>query len=498
MAVAKTLLKTVNRRRRAGLLLHPTSLPGPLSNGDIGHEAYRFIEFLHASGFKVWQMLPLGATYDDKSPYQCSSAHAGNPLLISLDWLEDIGWLKPDNEQRDVSSTDYRLACLQQAAQHFYQMQQPEWTQRINEFSREHADWLDDYALFMALKKQYLNQPWYEWPEALRNREKDALENARQALGENIKQNIFEQFVFFTQWHEVRQYAREHDIEIFGDTPIFVAKDSADVWAQRENFLMDGAGEMTVVSGVPPDAFSETGQRWGNPLYDWDYMQKTDFAWWKARIKTQLALFDIIRFDHFRGLEACWQIPQEDETAINGKWAKVPGKEMLSAMFKQFDYLPLVAEDLGVITDEVIKLKNDFNLPGMKVLQFAFDGNNNNPHLPHCHEPGDVVYTGTHDNDTTLGWLRDEQSHSQAYFSDYLDSTAGSDEQQVLSMIRLAMSSVAFLSVIPMQDLLLLDTTARMNTPGTVEGNWLWRFDWQQVRPETVDKIHHFMMVYRR
>lgn len=490
--------KVASRQRRAGVLLHPTSLPGDLGHGDFGHEAYRFIEFLHKCGFKVWQMLPLGPTHDDKSPYQCLSTHAGNPLLISLDWLEDRGWL--DRKKISIKKTDenYRLTCLQQAASIFHQLDDTVWKARILDFTIKHASWLDDYALFIALKKRHQDKPWYDWPGTVRHRDAAALDEVKQDLPDVINQVLFEQFVFFTQWQEIRAYAAKHEVELFGDIPIFVARDSADVWAQRENFLMDKDGAMAFVAGVPPDAFSDTGQRWGNPLYDWEYMQATGFNWWKDRFHTQLELFDMIRIDHFRGLEACWQIPQDDETAINGNWVEVPGREMLRELFETFHHLPLVAEDLGVITDQVIALKKSFNLPGMKVLQFAFDGNSNNPHLPHCHEPDDVVYTGTHDNDTTLGWISDEYNYNRDYFEDYTGSSIESAEQGVLSMIRLAMSSVSFLCVLPMQDVLMLDSSARMNTPGTVGENWGWRFEWQQARPEIIEKLSHLMRLYQR
>ena len=495
---AHTFPRSVDRRRRAGILLHPTSLPGDLGNGDIGHQAYRFIEFLHSHGFKVWQMLPLGPTHADKSPYQSLSSHAGNPLLISLEWLEDKGWL--DRKKLRISETEesYRLCCLRQAAENFYQMDDDIWTNRIAEFTKEHASWLDDYTLFIALKSRYQNMPWYEWPETVRHRETIALDEARLELQAIIQQTIFEQFVFFTQWQEIRDYARRHEVELFGDMPIFVARDSADVWAQRENFLIDKDGDMAFIAGVPPDAFSETGQRWGNPLYNWDHMQSTNFSWWKDRFSTQLRLFDIVRIDHFRGLQACWQIPEEDETAINGSWIEVPGREMLSDLFETIDCLPLIAEDLGVITDQVIELKTDFNLPGMKVLQFAFDGNNNNPHLPHRHGIDDVVYTGTHDNDTTLGWMSDESNYNRSYFEEYTGLNIELAEQGVLSMIRMAMSSVSFLCVLPMQDVLMLDSASRMNTPGTVEDNWQWRFEWQQVRPEMTEKLSRLMKLYNR
>lgn len=488
----------LQRTRRSGVLLHPTSLPHTQGNGDIGHQAYRFIEFLSAAGFKVWQMLPLGPTHEDKSPYQCLSSHAGNPLLISLDWLEDKGWLERDSIAKTESNDDYRMSCLHQACKKFYQIADASWLSEISEFIKLHAYWLDDYALFMAFKSLYQNKPWYEWPEPARHHDKSSLDAAREDLHINLQQTIFEQFIFFRQWSEIRDYAHKHGIELFGDMPIFVAHDSADVWMQRENFLMDADGGMLFISGVPPDAFSDTGQRWGNPLYNWDYMKASGFSWWKDRFKTQLELFDLIRIDHFRGLQACWQIPEDEETAINGKWVEVPGKELLKELYQTFDYLPLVAEDLGVITEEVIKLKKEFNLPGMKVLQFAFDGNNTNPHLPHQHDVNDVVYTGTHDNDTTLGWISDVSNYNRKYFEDYTGININDPEAGVWQMIRMAMSSVSFLCVLPLQDILMLDSGARMNTPGTVGNNWSWRCEWTQIKPEIIEKIAQFVKVYQR
>ena len=487
-----------NRQRAAGVLLHPTSLPGATDNGDIGHQAYRFIEFLHACGFKVWQMLPLGPTHDDKSPYQCLSSHAGNPSLISLDWLEDKGWLERKKIKLKETDENYRFECLQFAADYFYQTNDEFWTNSIHEFAEEHKSWLDDYTLFMAFKKRYQNKPWYDWPNPVRHCDTETLNDARRDLHTSIKLTIFEQFIFFTQWHEVRDYAKKYEVQLFGDMPIFVARDSADVWAQRENFLINSDGEMELIAGVPPDAFSDVGQRWGNPLYDWTHLQSTSFSWWKERFNTQLKLFDLLRIDHFRGLQACWQIPQEDETAINGNWVEVPGDELLNELFETFHYLPLVAEDLGVITEKVIELKKRFNLPGMKVLQFAFDGNNKNPHLPHNHNVNDVVYIGTHDNDTTMGWLHDEKKYNKAYFEEYTNIKINSDKQATWSMIRLAMSSVSFLCVIPMQDVLMLDSSARMNIPGTITNNWKWRFEWQQVDPKSNDKFHRLINLYQR
>ena len=498
MTVDNTHCKTVNRQRRAGVLLHPTSLPGELLNGDIGHQAYRFIEFLQQSGFKVWQVLPLGPTHDDKSPYQCLSSHAGNPHLISLAWLEDKHWLNKQDIKTSITNNMYRNECLKQAGDNFYLLDDKKWRTAINEFTQKHDFWLDDYALFIALKIKYENTPWYEWPQEICHRDTIELTKARIELADVIKQIKFEQFVFFTQWHEVRVYAKNHGIEIFGDIPIFVARDSSDVWAQRENFLMNLDGDMSFVSGVPPDAFSDTGQRWGNPLYDWEYMKKTQFSWWKQRFESQLELFDLIRIDHFRGLVACWQIPNDEETAINGKWVDVPGKELLAELFKSLPSLSMVAEDLGVITDDVIRLKKSFNLPGMKVLQFAFDGNNENPHLPHHHDVDDLVYTGTHDNDTTLGWASNESNYNKDYLNKYAGVNLTSYEQKAYTLMQMAMASVSFLCVIPFQDVLMLDSSARMNTPGTIGGNWDWRFEWDQLDPEVTEKLKTFMNVYQR
>ncbi|VAW88154.1 4-alpha-glucanotransferase (amylomaltase) [hydrothermal vent metagenome] len=481
------------KQRSAGILLHPTSLPGPLLSGDIGHNAYRFIEFLNGIGIKVWQMLPLGPTHEDRSPYQCLSAHAANPELISLDWLVDRQWLELASITLPLDDKGYRGACLLQAKANFYQQQCEEWFAQLAIFKKGQVAWLEDYALYVALKKKYRGAAWFAWPAKLAQRDMAAMSASIAQLSDEIEQVIFEQFVFFTQWHELHEYAARHDVKLFGDMPIFVAHDSADVWASRQNFLMDKNGVMPFVAGVPPDAFSETGQRWGNPLYDWEYMASDDFEWWKGRFATQLTLFDLIRIDHFRGLEACWMIPADEDTAMNGHWQKTPGDELLAALFESFPYLPLVAEDLGVITDEVIALKNSYLLPGMKVLQFAFDGNNDNPHLPHHQLNNDLVYTGTHDNDTTLGWACDENSYNRTFFEQYAGCGGASVEEKVHVMLRMAMASPSCLAVIPMQDLLMLGSEARMNVPGTVGDNWQWRFEWSQLKPEMVDSIKHYI-----
>ena len=490
--------ESINKTRCAGVLLHPTSLPGPLANGDIGHEAYRFIEFLHSNGIKVWQMLPLGATHEDKSPYQCLSAHAGNPALISLDWLVDRNWLELECISQAKTHEKFRVYCLRQAEERFYREAGEEWWGRLEDFKKLHEFWLNDYALFMVLKNKYQSQAWYLWPDAVRQRDPQALHEATEELSEEIDQVIFEQFIFFTQWHEVRDYAARHEVKLFGDIPIFVARDSADVWAKRKNFMVNNDGVMDYVAGVPPDAFSDTGQRWGNPLYNWEYMQDNEFHWWKSRFTTQLELFDLVRLDHFRGLDACWEIPTDEETAVNGKWQDVPGKELLTTLYESFHPLPLIAEDLGIITDRVSELKDSFGLPGMKVLQFAFDGNTSNPHLPHQHKHDDVIYTGTHDNNTTLGWIKDEKAYSKEFFTEYSGCRSDLAEEKLMVMLRMALSSVSFLCIFPMQDLLMLDSEARMNTPGTVGDNWVWRFDWQQVEPEVIGNLSRLITLYQR
>ena len=488
----------MNKSRCAGILLHPTSLPGPLSGGDIGHEAYRFVEFLHACGIKVWQMLPLCPPHENLSPYQCFSAHAGNSFLISLDWLADRGWLDREDIRHPETDHLYRSICLKRAYDNFIQAPGVEWRRRLEAFRLQNQSWLDDFALFVGLKQRYEMAPWYQWPSALRQRNEAALLQAAGELSQEIDQTVFEQFIFFTQWHEIREYAARHDVRIFGDMPLFISHDSADVWANRENFQVSEDGSMTFVSGVPPDAFSPTGQKWGNPLYDWEYMQRDGFKWWKDRLGTLLQLFDLIRVDHFRGLDACWEIPAEDETAINGHWRDVPGKALLIALHDCYPSLPLVAEDLGVITDRVNDLKKTFDLPGMKVLQFAFDGSSANPHLPHQHRRSDLVYTGTHDNDTTFGWIKDEENYNKEFFFAYSGCRSDSAEERMLAMLRMALSSVSFLCILPMQDILLLDSSARMNRPGTVCGNWTWRFSWQQVSPERTEQLTRLIALYQR
>jgi len=481
-------------QRRAGVLLHITSLPGQGETGDLGSSARHFVNFLQDSGLTLWQTLPIGATQSDGSPYQSVSVHAGNPRLIALEPLVEKGWLSGQLlEQESLSDQDKRNALA--AAWHgFNQDADPSDRSALHLFRAERQAWLEDYLLFQALHDE-LQRGWWEWPSALRHREPEALIKASTRLAKKIDYLCFEQFLFFQQWMALKQYANERGVLLFGDMPIFVAHDSAEVWSQQAMFLLDDEGHPTVVAGVPPDCFSELGQRWGNPLYRWDLMQQDDFAFWVARMKTQLQLFDLIRIDHFRGFEAYWEIPAEEENAVRGHWVKAPGDALFERLHEVYDPLPLVAEDLGIITAEVNALRKKYRLPGMKILQFAFSGEADNPYLPFNHTENSVVYTGTHDNDTTLGWYLSLDCETRQYVDEYLGR---SQEIMPWPLIRSALASSARLAVLPMQDLLALDGTHRMNLPGTVEGNWCWRFSWDQVEPDLAARLHRRVKMYGR
>lgn len=479
------------RRRQAGLLLHPTSLPGPWANGDLGAEAYRFVDFLIAAGQSVWQLLPLGPTNGGGSPYQCFSAHAGNPLLVSMELLVDWGWLEPNYTPQNES----KIELLGHALKRFRVRGNESEQTDFECFKRENSAWLEDFALYSVLKEVNGRLAWNEWPAPLRDRESGALELVRETHADSIELVRFEQYVFFKQWHDLKRYANERGITIFGDLPIFVAHDSADVWAQRHCFLLDTEGRPRVVAGVPPDYFSETGQRWGNPHYDWSWMESNGFRWWHERIESQLKLFDLIRIDHFRGFESYWEIPAEEETAIKGHWVKAPGDAFFASLRKEFDPLPVIAEDLGIITDEVLALRTKYALPGMKILHFAFDGGANNPYLPHNIEPNSVIYTGTHDNDTTLGWYEALETEHQEYLIEYLGQPG---ESMPWPLITAAYASVANLAVVPVQDILELGSEHRMNTPGTSEGNWKWRLDWSMAKPGLAERLRRKSEIYGR
>lgn len=489
--------QSVLDHRRAGVLLHLASLPGKQHIGNLGIEARNFIHFMIDSGLSVWQMLPLGPTHADGSPYQCLSAHAGNPEFIDLEALLEQGWLvEQDIEKLEKGNSIQPLLNI--ASERFFAQQEEDWLIKFEDFREKHAYWLSDYALYIALKKNHHNSAWTDWPTPLKHRDPAALSQARQQNRQLIRQIEFTQFIFFHQWHTLRDYANQRGVKLFGDIPIYVSMDSAEVWAERDNFLIDNDGNCNYVAGVPPDAFSDLGQRWGNPLFDWEQQQQQDFKWWIGRFKTQLELFDFIRLDHFRGLQACWHIPASEQDAINGFWVESPGDALLKSLTLYFHTLPLIAEDLGLITPEVRALRDDFNLPGMAILQFAFDGDNENLYLPHNHNSNSVVYTGTHDNDTTLGWYQNLDGLAKAQLKNYLGVNRQHSLDMPWVMNRMALASVARLAMLPMQDLLSLDSMHRMNTPGTVEGNWQWRFEWSQLWPTLSVDLKKIVELYGR
>ena len=485
----------VFRQRRAGLLLHPTSLPGTIGNGELGPDAYRFVDWLAHCGVRVWQMLPLGPTHEDLSPYQCMSVHAGNFRLISLQQLVELGWLDHAALDPHADIDTQRKVRLVAAHNGFLRHAGDDEREAFRDFVTRHGHWLEDFAFYQALRADANGAPWFEWPAPLRDREPGALEREHRRLAGAIEQARFEQYLFFRHWQQLRRYANDRGILLFGDVPIFVAHDSADVWAHREWFELDEEGRLLVVAGVPPDYFSETGQRWGNPHYRWDRLAADGFRWWIDRLRTQLDLFDLLRIDHFRGFEAYWEIDAREETAVNGHWVPGPGAAFFEALRDALGDLPLVAEDLGVITPEVTALRERFGLPGMKILQFAFDGNAGNPYLPHNHEPLSVVYTGTHDNNTTLGWYDEQPDGQRHHLYHYFGHPA---DPMPWLLIRAALASVARLAVVPLQDVLGLDAAHRMNTPGVTEGNWRWRFDWEQLHEEHTQRLRDMVGLYGR
>lgn len=463
-------------QRRAGILLHPTSLPGPYRVGILDGNAYQFVDFLAQCQFKVWQILPLCPVYNDGSPYNSTSAFAGNPDLISVKLLYADFFDKQDMSE----PTDYD--CKRQQLYSAYLEFQDHSQQHIQEsfeaFIRDNQFWLDDFALFSTLYNTNNQVHWNQWPDEQRQKSLEACQQIKEKHKDQFQYVLFEQFVFFYQWQKLKQYTNSKNIEIIGDIPIFVSDNSADVWSFQNLFKIDQEGNPVVVAGVPPDYFSATGQRWGNPLYDWDAMENDDFSWWLERMSHALKLFDCVRIDHFRGFSACWEIPANEPTAINGQWVSTPGQKLLAKLNGQFGKLPIIAEDLGIITEDVEKLRDDFNLPGMKILQFAYDSDAHNPYLPHNHIQKCVVYTGTHDNDTSLGWFVAATPATKQRLNEYM---AWPKEPMPWPLIKSALGSVAKLAVIPMQDILSLDSGCRMNTPGTTTGNWQWRFQWQQI-----------------
>ena len=484
--------------RSSGILLHPTSFPGDYGIGALSSAAAgRWLDWLESAGQKLWQVLPLGHTGYGDSPYQSFSAFAGNPLLISLEELTREGLL---DEQLLVQAPDFprdtvdfgwiyvwKWVVLRSAYARYVQAARPEQRADFSAFQDKNKSWLPDYALFMALKDKHDGAPWNTWPQPYRQRDGAALDQARQELAQGISLYEFTQWVFWRQWRIVHDAAHERGISIIGDLPIFVALDSADVWANPELFTLNPDGSPQAVAGVPPDYFSATGQLWGNPLYRWDVMRQDGFAWWLERFRATFAAVDIVRVDHFRGFEAYWEVPGDAETAINGQWVKAPGQDLLRAVRLAFPDGRIIAEDLGVITPEVEALRDEFGLPGMKVLQFAFDGDADNPYLPHTYNRNAIVYTGTHDNDTTRGWFQSSPPERQDAVRRYL---ACDDAAVTYALIDAAWRSRADVAIIPLQDALDLGSVARMNTPGTLGGrNWGWRYSDADLSPVVAERL---------
>ena len=491
--------------RASGVLLHPTSLPGPHGSGDFGANAYHFVDGLVAAGQKLWQILPLGGIGPGNSPYMSTSAFAGNVLLIDLAELQRRGWLTAEEitppaglaEQRlnFASVVPFRMDRLARAAQRFAAQASAEERADLQAFCERHADWLPEHVLFMTLAEQHNWRDWSSWDAPLAARNPVALAAARQIHAERIAFWTFCQWCFFRQWLALKAYANGKGIAVIGDAPIFIAHQSAEVWARPELFQLDARGRPSVVAGVPPDVFSETGQRWGNPLYRWEAHARDGYAWWVQRIRRIFELVDIVRIDHFRGFAGYWEIPASEATAVKGRWLPGPGEALFEAIARELGALPIIAEDLGVITPDVVALRRQFAFPGMRILQFAFEGGSGNAYLPHNHEPDTVVYTGTHDNDTTPGWWHSLDEPQRARVRDYLGSAA---HEIHWDLIRAACASVADTVVHPMQDVLGLGGEHRMNRPGRGEGYWEWRFAWSQVRPEHAQRLAHLAQLYRR
>lgn len=476
----------MTQARQAGVLMHITSLP----EGNLGPDAYRFVDTLVEMGVSVWQTLPVNQPHDDQSPYQSVSAHAGHSGMISARQLLKDGLCLPNEVTMPLPSLMTKVMFRVQSGGgltvNFDGLTWPGFAR----FCQTQQYWLEDFALFLCLREQHDHQSWHSWPQAYRMHDHQALQAYSVANQEKLTLIKFTQYVFFQQWAQLKVYANQRGIQLFGDIPIFVAYDSADVWAHPDWFKLDADLNMTVVAGVPPDYFSETGQRWGNPHYDWQAMQADGFSWWLGRIDIQSQLFDVLRIDHFRGLQAAWEIPAHEPTAMNGAWQEAPGHALLQAIRQAYPQLSLVAEDLGIITADVDALRHAFDLPGMKILQFAFGGGEDNPYLPENIEENSVAYTGTHDNDTTLGWYQAAPEHVRNHLHYYLKQE---HPDMPNALIQLTFNSIARLAIVPIQDILALDSQSRMNMPGTTEGNWRWHMQWSQLTDEKKQSFRHLV-----
>jgi 4-alpha-glucanotransferase len=492
-------------KRTSGILLHPTSLPGPYGVGDIGPRAHRWVEFLSGAGCGLWQVLPIGPTGYADSPYQCFSSFAGNPLLISVDALLKDDLLHPDDLYDHPcfpeDGVDYgqvipwKAGVLDRSFIRFQHIHSAQLAEEMAEFQAKQAAWLDDFALFMAIKEAHGGAPWPTWEKPLRERQSEALAEARHKYDVAIQRQIYRQFLFFRQWSKLREHAHQKNIQIIGDIPIFVAHDSADVWANTHLFFLEKDGTPTFVAGVPPDYFSPTGQLWGNPLYRWEVHAADGYEWWLQRIKATLEMVDIVRIDHFRGFAGYWEVPGDAKTAEIGRWVPGPGKHLFHKIRQSLGDLPIIAEDLGVITPDVVDLRDSFNLPGMRIFQFAFGSDPADPFLPHNYVSNCVVYTGTHDNDTVCGWYERVPEKEKAFYRQYMDRDGSN---VAWDMIRGVWSSVAVFGLAPMQDFLNLGNEARMNYPGNPSGNWMWRMPTKAQSPELQAKIKEINYLYSR
>ena len=471
--------------RRAGVLLHPSSLPGDGHCGTFGADARKFIDLISSAGLQIWQVLPLGPTHADGCPYQSLSVHAGNPELIDLQWLVERGWLKPAEAAQGAHSAALKHSALDRASERFA-ASGGSMAAEYAAFVDGASFWLEDYLRFRAFREEQGGRPWTSWPEPLRHQDPVACEEEAVRLADRIDTLRFHQFVFACQWHELRRYANERGVLLFGDIPIYVHMESADVWAHQSMFDLGDDGLPLTVTGVPPDYFCAEGQLWGNPQYDWRQMEATGFEWWLQRFASAAQQFDIARIDHFRALQAYWEIPAQATSAREGRWVPAPGRALLAAVQARQPGLCLVAENLGTIDDDVEALRAAFGLPGMLILHFAFDGNPENPYLSHRHGEGDIVYTGTHDNNTTLGWFESLDDATRARVYEYFGNP---EEAMPWMLINQAMASRANTAIVPWQDFLGLDGAHRMNTPGTRTGNWQWRFTWDQVPDQLADSI---------
>lgn len=480
-------------QRRTGILLPVTALPDMAQTG-VFDDACRFIDWLADAGVGIWQILPMGPPHNDGSPYLALSSHAGNPDYIGLSWLADNGLIAAPVDTK-CSNNSARCTAIDQALQTLTAPNPSGWYPTYAQFLRDNAYWLDEFSLFSALREEHDFNSWLNWPSPLRDRVPEALDAARTRLAQRIRHIQCQQFLFFQQWQEIHRYAQERNIIIFGDMPLFVAFDSADVWANRRYFQLHDDGSCRLVAGVPPDYFSSTGQRWGNPHYNWSALEAEGFQWWIERIKAQLTLYDWVRIDHFRGLQAVWEIDAEATTASQGRWRETPGRKLLSTLHDTLGELPLIAEDLGLITPEVTALKEAFHLPGMAVLQFAFDSDEANPYLPHNLSENTVIYTGTHDNDTTLSWFQHQPPSHQQHICQYLGCHP---KDMPEALVDAALASIATWAIIPLQDILKLGTGNRTNTPGTTDGNWSWHFHWSQLPAQTAQKLNEKNRLYAR